>query len=93
MSAKRTIWKYKILRPGPQMLSLPVGATPVYFGMQVLPTLWCEVDIDDGAEREYRTFEIVGTGREIPPNAVYVGTCFDGRYVWHLYERLSDAPG
>ena len=91
MSAQRTIWKYKILRPGPQSVLLPVGATPVYFAMQGIPTLWCEVDIDGGTELEYRTFEIVGTGHEIPPKAVYVGTCLDGPYVWHLYERPPDA--
>ena len=73
MSAKRAIWKYKIRRPGSQPVFLPVGATPVYFGMQALmPTLWCEVDIDDRTEREYRTFEIIGTGRcGVEPDNVF----------------------
>jgi hypothetical protein len=52
------------------------------------PTLWAEVD--PTAPTEPRTFEIFGTGHPIHEDMgverAYVGTCFIGSFVWHVYE-------
>lgn len=36
-----------------------------------------------------RTFEVVPTGGDIPDPGSYVGTVFDGPFVWHVYEVAS----
>lgn len=46
--------------------------------------IWAKVDAD--LPLEERTFVIVGTGWEIDDNMVYVGTFFEGSYVWHVME-------
>ena len=35
-----------------------------------------------------RTFRVVGTGDDVPLGD-YIGTVFEGRYVWHVYEVPS----
>jgi hypothetical protein len=49
------------------------------------------VEFDDTQPRIQRWFRVYSTGNEIPPGAVWVGTC--GRsadlIVWHLYEVPS----
>lgn len=52
--------------------------------------LWAEVPYDVGGERlTSRTFQVVPTGGDIPDPGTYVGTVFDGPYVWHVYEVTS----
>jgi hypothetical protein len=38
-----------------------------------------------------RTFRVVPTGGDVPPrtHGHYVGTVFDGPFVWHVYEVTS----
>jgi len=35
-----------------------------------------------------RTFRVIGTGRYLP-DGTYLGTVFQGPYVWHVYEVAS----
>ena len=35
-----------------------------------------------------RTFRVIGTGWDVP-DGTYLGTVFDGPYVWHVYEVTS----
>lgn len=47
---------------------------------------WAEHD-DDAGELE-RSFQVFGTGQELPDGAKWVGTCQRvSGLVWHLYER------
>ena len=64
-------------------IAMPLGARIVHVGEQGgLPTLWAEADPD--AKYVDRHFAIFGTGK--PVSGEYVGTCFNGPYVWHIYE-------
>jgi hypothetical protein len=50
--------------------------------------LWAEVPhvtADQGVWEE-REFVTIGTGQEVLGNWTYVGTAFDGAFVWHVYE-------
>lgn len=51
-----------------------------------VPTLWIEQDTK--LRTVDTTFYVVGTGQELP-DAAYVGTCFIGSYVWHVYKKYS----
>lgn len=69
-------------------LSMPSGAIVQHVGMQAdRITLWVEVDRD--ATDEPRTFTIIGTGQPMLDQEQYVGTVFDGAYVWHVCEARS----
>lgn len=69
-----------------QELDLPRSARVLTFGMQNgKPVIWATVD--ETPIKEKRTFVIAPTGGGIPDwNTHYVGTAFDGPFVWHLFE-------
>lgn len=48
--------------------------------------LWAEVDTETPLTKRY--FTVCGTGSDVPPDAIYVGTAFVGPFVWHVYEDL-----
>lgn len=53
---------------------------------------WAEEQDDDLDARTPRVIQVFGTGHELPPDAVWQGTCdrtADG-LVWHLYELMGD---
>ena len=73
-------------------VAMPVGAKVLYFGFQDRATLWALVD--ETALTEVRTFEVYPTGGEVPDDGVsysrrYVGTAFQGPFVWHCFERVG----
>lgn len=45
----------------------------------------------DDAVTWWRTFRVFGTGHELPPLAVYLGTtpAPGGRLIWHLFETTN----
>lgn len=56
---------------------------PRHVGMQNgLLYLWAEVD--DGGDDYRYVIEVVGTGWDIDDDSKYIGTAFDGEYVWHV---------
>lgn len=80
----KTVFKYPLLanRRGVEM---PRGARILTVMMQAGgPTVWALVD--PSAEKVYRTVHIVGTGHEVPPHTVYVGSVIDGPFVWHIFD-------
>lgn len=83
----KQVWKYTI--PGePLRFAIPKGAKLLHVHAQDEGTcLWAEVDPD--AEREWRSFGITATGRDIPSPSVYVGTAHEEPFVWHVYEILD----
>lgn len=88
----RRIWKFTI---PPDYASLPItvpaGAHIIHTGAQNgVPTLWCEVDPSGPLEDRY--FFVYGTGQDLPPRSLHIGTYFDGPFVWHIYEILHRDP-
>lgn len=52
--------------------------------------LWAEVPYDVGGEKlESRHLIVVPTGGDLPDPGTYLGTVFDGPFVWHVYEVPS----
>ena len=86
----RTVWKFA-LGTVEARIEMPVGAEIVQFAAQGgRSTLWAIVDSD--ARRETRHFYLAGTGEAIPFEFnTYRGTCFNGPYVWHLFENTIPA--
>lgn len=90
----RAVWKFPLDFMGPTgyvnphvTLEMPAGAQVVALQTQRdTPCLW--VLVDPHAERERRTFVVVGSGHEIPDEAgEHVGTWQAlNTFVWHLFE-------
>lgn len=80
----RTIFKYPLRHGVDNDVPMSMGAIVRRVAMQADLCIWVEVDID-GAQCD-RRFRIIGTGHLIPDRGQYVGTCDDGRFVWHVIE-------
>ena len=83
------IYKYELQIEDSFWVEMPLGAKPVFVGVQVgasmdgKPMLWAEIDTKH-EKREY-LFHCVGTGHAAPYLSKYVGTVQIGEYVWHFY--------
>jgi len=80
----KTIWKYKIdVVDGPQIIDMPIDADirKIKGGF-----FWATVNLENKLEE--RTFLVHGTGDEITDShcKYYIGTWFEGPFVWHLFE-------
>lgn len=81
----KTVYKY------------PLGEVQLPKGAKILTVshqngnfvMWAEVDTEQVLE--HRTFEVFGTGWEMPTykEMAYIGTMFEGAFVWHVYEVLE----
>ena len=84
------VWKFRIPYPdGEPQIRMPEGARVLHVGEQDNePTLWALVTPDN--KMVERKFQFRGTGHDVydvPPEGVtYLGTCFIGPFVWHLFE-------
>lgn len=80
----RTIFKY----PMGDIL-MPKGAKVLSTGIQDRHGyIWAEVDTEQTLET--RTFKMFGTGWKMPETQnVFIGTLFDGDYVWHVFEMVN----
>ena len=91
---KQSIYKYQLEVTDKQNIELPKGAeiltVQTHYG---IVCIWALVDKE--AEKEYRSFEIFGTGHNIPVDMgverKYIGTfqLNDGALVFHLFERIN----
>lgn len=103
----QTIYKYQLENAFPVEIMMPMGAQLLTVGIQGFPsihqhgdqvqydkviTLWARVDSE--APKEARIFKLFGTGHSINELAkyVYVGTFYDGPFVWHLFEATELQP-
>ncbi len=86
----KTIHRYPLLLEASCAYSLPIGAIIRHVGIDRTDNIafWAEGDVD-AAPGPQRTFEVYGTGHDVPDAAVYVGTALQGQFVWHVYERVS----
>lgn len=87
-----TIYKWT-LTPGSTDLHMPAGARVLTVQMQGdQPQLWALVEPEQ--PKEWRTFEIYGTGNPMPANpGEYVATfqMDGGSLVWHVFEATTVA--
>lgn len=86
----KSVFKYQ-LQYGITTLDLPAGAKVLRFDMDRMidePSIWVLVD-RDLKETKPRKFCLFGTGHDIPMDSQmrYIGTCFEGQLVWHLFEE------
>jgi triacylglycerol esterase/lipase EstA (alpha/beta hydrolase family) len=47
---------------------------------------WAETPVQANPLTDTRTFRVVPTGGDLPDPGAFVGTVFDGPFVWHVYE-------
>lgn len=80
----RTVHKYVISITRGSRLLLPDTARVVHVGMQNDLCLWIELETEEPYRNE-KTFIVIGTGHPVPQDGTYVGTVFDGPFVWHVY--------
>lgn len=69
---------------------IPTYGKVVKVGLQNgVPHIWVLFNrtLDTGTSN--RRFVIHGTGHDIPVHHSYVGTYFDGPFVWHVFEDES----
>jgi hypothetical protein len=91
-----TIYKYPLTISDTQTLELPVVSRILHFGVQnQVPCLW--VLIPDVTDERFQTatFEMFGTGNEMPALPMqerreYIGTALmNNGLVWHFFERIK----
>jgi hypothetical protein len=80
----KTVYKYSLYH-GLTNISAPGNAKPLSTGMQNGSVmLWMEVDVNNLLQ--IYNFHVVPTGGSVPQNGHYIGTAFDGMFVWHVYQ-------
>lgn len=84
----KEIWKYTLPRSGLSDLRMPADAKVLSVGMQNdVITIW--VLVDPFNERIDRHIVVKGTGHPIDEtveNSNFIGTIFDGPFVWHVFD-------
>jgi hypothetical protein len=87
-SKMRKVWKYEMPDQREFTLDMPdADICLLHVAVQNgKPVLWAEVETE--ANKRPQHFLRVGTGGcTIPLTATYVGTYFQGPFVWHLYHN------
>ena len=84
----KSIWKFRGDREHDVIeLSMPKDAKVLSVGLQHdRLTFWAEVFTGTEIEYEIRKFFVVGTGHPLPVNYGFVGTVFQGPFVWHIFD-------
>ena len=88
----KVIYKYEL--GNRTKLELPIDSQILKFEEQVSGSArnLCIWVLQDNSTKEvFRTFQIFGTGFQIPNNSKWIGTCqVQGGFVWHLFEIMYD---
>jgi hypothetical protein len=89
MSEPKAIWKFPIDLTDAPIVQMPAGARVLHFGVQDEQlTLWALVT--PSAPLNHHRFRLAGTGHPIEEDGLtYVGTCFQGPFVWHLFDLAA----
>lgn len=88
-----TIWKYTLpLDEGAyHKVTMPDGAAEIHVAAQDgNPCVWAMVSPEAPPRTAY--FEIIGTGRPVPDNSIYLGTAHTPPYVWHVFALRKPGP-
>ena len=84
----KTIYKYPVTVGIDCTYQMPEGVEPLYFGIDGKQELCLWALIDTKGPLVSMVFFVVSTGDEVPDDKVwYRGTCVQGRFVWHLFQR------
>lgn len=100
----RQVWKFPLFtgRETRVDVEMPKGAQIVRFGVQYVgplddaprqghPTVWAIVNPEQPTET--RTFQVFGTGHDLPRGACHIGTYDADPFVWHVFELVdTDLP-
>ena len=80
-----TIWKFEFPVENKIMIEIPAGANVLSVGTQSPRKicLWAMVKTD--APIEKRVFHIRGTGQSVDDLPKFLGSVFDGLFVWHVF--------
>ena len=92
----KCVWKFQIpVDDEPLHLMLPRDAKVVNVGLgyvgsgsiKAFGLMWIEGTFVENQEETWREkiFHIYGTGHPIPHHMGYVGTFYQGQFVWHIY--------
>jgi hypothetical protein len=89
----RSIHKYPLALKDIQQVEMPRDAEPLSVQLQ-MDTICVWALVNPGAERELRTFHIVGTGNPFPiaGHLHFLGTVqmdFPVRLVWHVFLEVK----
>lgn len=90
---QRAVWKFRLKVDGHiRVLRAPSGSEPLCVHEQhEEPWLWMLVD--PGAPLTDHGVQVVGTGWFFEPGeARYMGTCFCGDLVWHVFYHGQSSP-
>jgi hypothetical protein len=83
------VWKYSIPMQDEFDIEMPIGARPLYFGVQYgKMCLWALVE--PGRGRENVSFTLKGTGDQLTGfHTVHIGSVMlnNGEFVFHLFQR------
>lgn len=95
-NSTKTIWKYPLQLVDKQVIDMPYGAKLLTVQVQhEIPCVWVAVDQPEPIFKAPVTFWIVGTGRQIPMEAVtksgYLGSfqLDGGHLVFHVFFLLG----
>ena len=86
------VYRYTLDHPsGSTTIAMPEGAEVLKVARrQCGICIWALVDPNPEAVLTLRTFNVYGTGWDIPTNPrEYLDTVFDGDLVWHIFEVLQ----
>lgn len=83
----REVWKFRLSLDDHHKVAMPECSQPIMFDMQDgEPTLWAIVDTSLSTVTQ--RFRLAGTGHPLGDEVgEYIGSCFDGSFVWHLFEE------
>lgn len=86
----KSIWKFEFQVQDVVEIEMPQGARILSVGNQNKPYHICVwALVDPSAIKIKRTLYIFGTGQPVPQaitGSSFVGTVFDGPYVWHVFK-------
>ena len=87
--SKDVIWKYRFPPQDEVRVAMPEDAAILSVGAQdSFICAWAIVDRE--AQLTQRTFFVRGTGHPPPPEPyVFLGTVFDGAFVWHVFAKFE----
>ena len=81
-----TIYKHAVELTDRQEILVPGFVRCLKVEMQNgKPCIWTEVDLKRQDEFFALWVYVVGTGHLIPESTEYLGTVFDGSFVWHIF--------
>lgn len=83
----RTIYKYELMVGDTVTVDMPKGAEVIKVAnIGGASTIFMWAIVDPSEKREQRIFHVRGTGHPLGKVGRYVGTVFQGPFVWHVFE-------